>query len=727
MQAYQPVLISFEEAQKLRHALGSGGLIGRTLAAQIERLENYRQHPLVFPGHGEAGGIEHNHHKQNYIHLNLAGRLFLITGNAAYRDFALQILSGYADLYPTLGNALSKDSNPPGRLFHQTLNENMWLLYGAEAYSCIRHTLMPEQREHIENNLLREMVYQAVVIHANEFDIVHNHGLWSVAAVGICGYVLNDQEMVDNALYGLRRDSVSGGFLAQLTQLFSPDGYYMEGPYYHRFAIRPLMMFAEAIARRQPELDIYQFNHQVIKRTSDALMATAFPDGTLPALNDSSKSMDINDEGIVIATSVCFARYQQPDVLIAMAQHQGEVWVSAAGLHLSIAAEQAAHQQFNWGSVVLNDGADGQQGGVGILRQLDAESDLNMALLWFGQHGSDAQLHSALDHGHFDGLHLSLFNRGREYLRDYGFGRWVNVEPKFGGRYIPENKSYCKQTIAHNTVTVDGCSQNNGDTETAQQRWGELHFVVREHAFGQGISAIARDYYPGVDMQRSVLMLKLAGFAKPLIVDLFRLTSHQSHQYDYALHYQGQIVRTDFDYQTHSTLSPLGEQHGYQHLWELGRAHFAQDRSVLVSWLDGNSYYSYLCALPAGGNVIFANIGANDPHFNLRNEPALVIRSQGENKLFASVYETHGYFNEATESSTGARGQVERVEVVGHDDDVSVVRLYLQDQRVLMIVVCNRPLASGPQVSEYGAMFHWNGLAFRWQGAFSVQWEPLEA
>ncbi|MCW1888963.1 hypothetical protein OK016_01010 [Vibrio chagasii] len=44
----------------------------------------------------------------------------------------------------------------------------------------------------------------------------------------------------------------------------------------------------------------------------------------------------------------------------------------------------------------------------------DPKTADTMALIWFGQHGSDHQYHSALDHGHYDGLHLSVFNRGHE-------------------------------------------------------------------------------------------------------------------------------------------------------------------------------------------------------------------------------------------------------------------------------------------------------------------------
>ncbi|UTW10432.1 heparinase II/III domain-containing protein [Marinobacterium rhizophilum] len=720
MDTYQPLLMSVEEAAQLRQHLHAADtrddLLGRAIKRDIRALELYLQLPPEVPGHGEAGGYEHNRHKQNYIHLHLAGKLWLVTQEPRYRDYVIDMLQRYADVYPQLRLNTSKDTNPPGRLFHQTLNENMWLLYASDAYSCVHACLNTEQRLHIENNLFHEMVQLFTETYAHDFDIVHNHGLWAVAAVGICGYAINNQGIVDKALYGLKGDSVSGGFLAQLEQLFSPDGYYMEGPYYHRFALRPLLLFAEAIERRQPQVRIYDVKQQIIKRTSLALMSTAFPDGTLPALNDSSKTMGISDEGLIIATSLCYQRYGADPMLVAMAQHQQQVWVGAAGLQLARAARDQAPMPLNWGSFVLNDGAEGERGGLGILRHQDKADDLHMALLWFGQHGSDHKLHAALDHGHFDGLHLSWFNRSQEVLNDYGFGRWVNIEPKFGGRYIPENKSYCKQTIAHNTVVVDEQSQNRGDTATAEQRWGELHFCVTDHPAGQGISARAQGYYEGVDMQRSVLMLQLEGISAPVLLDLYRLTSTAEHQYDYALHYQGQIIHTDFDVSAHPQLSALGAAHGYQHLWELGRGHISgETQSAQVSWLMGHSYYSISTALPAGGDVIFCRIGANDPQFNLRSEPALVIRSRGRDQLFATVLETHGHFDESMEISENARGDIERVEVIGHNQAASVVRLKRRSGQNLVVMLSNSSDVEGPHSVEF------NGQLYRWNGAFATR------
>lgn len=686
MSHWQPLLISVSEAEKLRGQREEDSLLGAALRGQIISLERFMAQPQRIPGHGEAGGPEHTQHKQNYLYINLAGRLFLVTGEMRYRDFALALLTGYADIFPSLGSATSKDSNAPGRLFHQTLNENMFWLYAVEGYHCLIPSLSQEQCTHIADNLFRVMADDALNRHSKDFDIVHNHGIWSVAAAAISGYVLGDLSLVEKALYGVKGDSESGGFFAQLSQLFSPDGYYIEGPYYHRFALRPLLLLSEVIERRQPELQIYQFRDQIIRKTCEALMQTAFPDGTWPALNDSSKTINIRDDGAVIAASVCYHRYLHNPQWIAVAQQQQTVWVSPAALELSAALQSAPAQNVDWGSVELRDGPEGAQGGLGILRSANQD----MALMWYGQHGSIPRLHSALNHGHFDGLHLSLFNRGREFLRDYGFGRWVNVEPKFGGRYIPENNSYCKQTVAHNTVVVDEQSQHGGQSLEAEKRWGERHFFVTDSPSGQAMSARLNGYYPGVLQQRTVLMLDLPEFGSPLIVDVFRLTSQQPHRYDYCLHHLGQFVRSDVELDVAKVLKPLGDSHGYQHLWDCARGTVAAGDSALFSWLDGDGYRTLVSAFPEGGELIVARTGASDPHFNLRHEPALILRTHGTHAIFASVFETHGYFDEATEISLNARGDVTSVSVVSHDDLQTEINILFTENRMLNVRINNR-------------------------------------
>ena len=50
---------------------------------------------------------------------------------------------------------------------------------------------------------------------------------------------------------------------------------------------------------------------------------------------------------------------------------------------------------------------------------------------------------------------INLYDGKNEILTDYGAARFVNIEQKLGGKYLPETESYSKQTISHNTVVVD--------------------------------------------------------------------------------------------------------------------------------------------------------------------------------------------------------------------------------------------------------------------------------
>ncbi|OAT75373.1 chondroitin lyase [Mangrovibacter phragmitis] len=693
MTCERALFIDSHDIAKCRDALAQNSLLGKTLRHYQAQAAAWLAAPVVIPGHGEGGGPEHLQHKTHYQMLHLAGWLWQFTQDPVWRDKIIAVLSGYADIYPHLGNATSKDTNPPGRLFHQTLNEDMFLLYAAHAWSCVKESTAAQTREHIENNLLRLMATEAVETHAATFDIVHNHGIWSVAAVGLCGYALNDQSLVDAALYGLKGDSQSGGFMAQISQLFSCDGFYVEGLYYQRFALRPLLMFAQAISRFQPELNIWQFAGKRIKAACYALFALAFPDGTLPALNDASKTMNLKDEGAVLAVSLCRQHYGPDARLAALAAWQGKLWPCAGALLLD--REQPAGPYPTWPGGIWRDGPQGDKGGVGVLRKDCSQGDQTMALLWWGGHGDISGMHSALNHGHFDGLHLSLFNRGKEVLQDYGFGRWVNVEPKFGGRYIAENNSYCKQTVAHNTVTVDSGCQHQGNKTLATGDHGETHFFQGNHTLGSGMSAIARHYWPDVTQQRTVLLLTLPACPRPLLVDLFRLQSPTPHQYDYCLHIRGQRIASNISLQSKPQLAPLGNAHGYQHLWDCARGAIPTGEHSQISWLDGDTYYTITTAMPAGGELIIARTGASDPDNNLRTEPCWIWRTHASDTLFATVLESHGEFDEASEYSVDARGKVSQVNICEDSARRTQLQITFTDGSAALVTVDNRPGSGG--------------------------------
>ncbi|MFN1513415.1 heparinase II/III domain-containing protein [Vibrio owensii] len=710
----QPILLTEAEVELLRKEVGKPSLMGKSIEANRKELEAFMRLPLDVPGHGEAGGYEHNRHKQNYTYMNLAGRLFLITQEEKYAQFVKDLLAIYAEKYLTFDFHVQKNTNPTGRLFHQILNEHCWLMFTSLSYSCVASVMTEEERTAVVERIFEPMLDMFTVKYAHDFDRIHNHGIWAVAAVGICGLAIGKPEYLEMSVYGQDRDD-TGGFLAQISQLFAPSGYYMEGPYYHRYAIRPTCVFAEVVHRHMPEVDIYNYKDKVIGNTVQAMLATAYPNGEFPALNDASRTMSITDMGVQVAVSVYSKHYGMDDNILGMAKIQNAVWMHPCGLELSQAYDKAiADREIGmpfWPSVELNEGPTGNNGAQGFIRMQDKTGDVSQLVMNYGQHG--------MGHGNFDTLGITFFNRGQEVLREYGFCRWVNVEPKFGGRYLDENKSYARQTIAHNAVSIDEQCQNGFDVDRADSVHGLPHFFKVEGTEINGMSAFANDHYPNTDMQRSVFMLSLDELEAPLLLDLYRIEGEGEHQYDYSHQYDGQIVRTNFDYQSFGELSTLGDDFGYQHLWKVASGK-VQD-TALVSWLQNNTYYTWLgtssSAKQNGDNeVIFTRTGANDPSFNLRSEPAFILRSKGESTLFASVLETHGYFNEEFEQSVNARGQVKDIRVVGYNAVGSIVEI--TTEKSLVTVMISNVLGADDQTPHQVEL---NGKTYSWNGFYSLE------
>lgn len=710
----QPILLTEAEVELLRKEVGKPSLMGKSIEANRKELEAFMRLPLDVPGHGEAGGYEHNRHKQNYTYMNLAGRLFLITQEEKYAQFVKDLLAIYAEKYLTFDFHVQKNTNPTGRLFHQILNEHCWLMFTSLAYSCVASVMTEEERTAVVERIFEPMLDMFTVKYAHDFDRIHNHGIWAVAAVGICGLAIGKPEYLEMSVYGQDRDD-TGGFLAQISQLFAPSGYYMEGPYYHRYAIRPTCVFAEVVHRHMPEVDIYNYKDKVIGNTVQAMLATAYPNGEFPALNDASRTMSITDMGVQVAVSVYSKHYGMDDNILGMAKIQNAVWMHPCGLELSQAYDKAiADREIGmpfWPSVELNEGPTGNNGAQGFIRMQDKTGDVSQLVMNYGQHG--------MGHGNFDTLGITFFNRGQEVLREYGFCRWVNVEPKFGGRYLDENKSYARQTIAHNAVTIDEQCQNGFDVDRADSVHGLPHFFKVEGTEINGMSAFANDHYPNTDMQRSVFMLNLDELEAPLLLDLYRIEGEGEHQYDYSHQYDGQIVRTNFDYQSFGELNTLGDDFGYQHLWKVASGK-VQD-TALVSWLQNNTYYTWLGTSSSAkqngdSEVIFTHTGANDPSFNLRSEPAFILRSKGESTLFASVLETHGYFNEEFEQSVNARGQVKDIRVVGYNAVGSIVEI--TTEKSLVTVMISNVLGADDQTPHQVEM---NGKTYSWNGFYSLE------
>jgi len=709
-QQHPSIFITQQEAAAIRAAAPRLPLLQRTLADARATIDRAIASPIDVPQPGEAGGYAHEKHKQNYREMQQAGLLFQITGDATYARFVRDVLEKYAVLYPTLGAHPLNKNQTAGKLFHQSLNDATWLVAASIAYDCVHDFLTPAERSRFEQKVFRPMASWLSEEHAGEFDRIHNHGTWAAASVGMLGLVIGDTAYVNRALYGTKRDR-TGGFLRQLDLLFSPDGYYMEGPYYIRYALMPFFYFAEAVQRRMPQVAIYAYRDSILKKGLYSAVQTAYPNGVFAPINDASRTMAITSPEVVLAVDLAYQRYGANANLLGAAGIQNQVVLNGAGL--KVAEDMAAHERrqgaapsMSFGSVEFTDGHDGTRGGLGILRAGTGQ-DASMLLMKYGVHGQG--------HGHFDKLHFTFFDGGREVVPDYGFSRWINIEPKFGGRYLPENDSYAMQTIAHNTVVVDQTTQAGGVERASEATWAERHFFDASNPKVQAMSATADRFYPGVGMQRTMLLVRDARLPYPAVVDLYRLASGAEHGYDYPVHFRGQLVATNVTYTAHtSRLEPLGGAHGYQHIWKEGEGR--SDSTVRLTWVDGDRYYSVTTAGAPGTEVLFGRTGANDPNFNLIVEPMMIVRRRAADHLFASVIEPHGYWSEAQERSEQARPRLTDVRVLASTAEGSVVEITGEGGIRWTVMVAN-----GPAAQRATHRVTADGRSYEWTGNFAVR------
>jgi hypothetical protein len=632
--------------------------------------------------------------------MQAAGILFSVTNDEKYAGFIKEMLLKYAALYPTLGRHPAASNEFAGRLFWQSLNEAVWLVHAAQAYDCIYNWLSSADRNKIETGVFKPMAKFLTEEKVEEFNRIHNYGTWTVTAVGMIGYVMGDKDLVDKALHGSKKDG-TGGFIKQLDELFSPDGFYTEGAYYVRYALFPFFTFAKAIDNNQPELKIFQYRDQILKKAFYSAIQLTYTNGAFIPINDALKEKNYLSAEIISALDITYGLYGEDKSLLNIAVEQNAVILSGDGLKVARDLRVSDRMtDFPYKSIEFSDGAKGNEGGIGLLR-FGPVKDQSLLLMKYTGHG--------LSHGHFDKLSMLYYDDGFEILQDYGAVRFINVETKDGGRYLPETKSFSRQTIAHNTVTVDEKSDYQGKESIAEKYHADKHFFSASDSGFQIMSAKVFNAYKNVSMQRTMAMINDKSFTKPVIVDVFKISSKEEHQYDLPFYYMGQLTHTNFNYKANDKkMSPLGKNNGYQHLWN--EAEGKPDSTISFSWLQGNRYYTVLSDADTSNEIYFVRIGAGDPDFNLRHEPAVIIRYNGNSHVFASVIETHGMWDGINEYSTGALGNIQNVKVLVSDDEATAVRIL--GNNVNWVLLINNKEASDKTkhtINVLGKEYSWTG------------------
>ncbi len=621
-----------------------------------------------------GGGYTHEKHKQNYLEMYNSGIVYQLTNDKKYAIFVRNMLNEYAKLYPTLGLHPMQKNQAPGKLFWQGLNESVWLVYSIQAYDCIYEFLSESERNNIEVNLFRKIVTFFTEEDKYSFDRVHNHGTWAVAGVGMAGLVLGDSLMVQKALYSTKMDG-SGGFLKQIDELFSPDGYYAEGPYYQRYALLPFIVFAQALENNLPELKIFEYKNRTLPKAVMTVLQLTNSDGRFYAINDAIKEKSWLTPELVFGTNIVY-NLTEDRSLLDVAKYHGKVMLSSEGLAVAKAIEAGKSEKFVRKPMIIHDGAKGNKGGLALLRMGKDENQTSV-LFKFSSQG--------MGHGHFDRLGINLFDKGKEIIPDYGAARYLNVTAKEGGRYLPENNTWAKQTIAHNTLVLDEKSNFNGNLNDAEAGNPEIIFSDLKNPKIQIVSATDKNCYQGTTLNRTLALFKMEG--RTYLIDLFNIKNEKSAQLDLPIYFNGQILSTNFQYSRPQQYKILGENNGYQHLIIDAKAN-ELPTTTNITWMKGTGFYSISTLASSNTEFYVTRLGANDPDYNLRNQMGLLFRfPNSKNKKLLSVYEIHGNYNPVSEAVNHSEGSVQNLELIEGENEKVAVLLRLKNKKTIQLLL----------------------------------------
>ncbi len=663
-----------------------------------------------------AGSYTHEQHKRNYKVLQKAGNLYQITNDERYAKFVKEVFFDYAELYPTIDLHPAEKSYARGKLFWQCLNDANWMVFSSQAYDCIYDYLTADERDHLETNLF--LPYANFLSEGNPrfFNRIHNHSTWANAAVGMMALAMDNDTLLQKALYGLADDGIDpnevdndggyikkdgvrqAGFLAQLDYSFSPDGYFPEGPYYLRYAIFPFLVFSQALNNNKPELDIYNYRDKILLKSTKALLQLTNPQGEFFPINDAQKGMNLNAYELITAVDIMFAIDPTQTEFLSWANAQKEVTLNESGFLVAKHLKELQVESFKKDPIILGDGITGTEGGVAVLR-----SDNTDLLFKFSTQG--------MGHGHFDRLSYSLFNDTGEVIQDYGAVRWVNVDQKGGGRYLPENKTFGKQTIGHNTLVVDQTSHFKGSVKLAEKAHPELYvFQIDENV--QIVSAKESNAYDDVVMARTLFLIEDDEFKEPLIIDLLNVNSKNQHSYDLPIWYKGQIMQTSATCpQEKSRLEPLGVKNGYQHIWNESICK-ATDQNHFFNWFSNNRFYTMVSLTDSGDEIILGRAGANDPNHNLRYDPVMIHRKKQQSEAtYLSIIEAHGEYDRATEIPIQPYGSIKRLHLDYYDKDYISFQFSTEShQWRIVFSQSNSDKTAVHRLNVSGKEYNWIGL-----------------
>jgi hypothetical protein len=592
------LLFTPQEIKDLRVELDKNERGKTTFASFLKIAENGLATPIHFPSVADTVANKAGKPHQALSHRAAAlGFAYALTGEEKYAQGARDILIGYSERYEDYPRHSGINRNDASKITHQRLSEAMWLIPLLEAtdYIFLSKTLTANDKEQIENGLIRPAIEEirrqtpATEVAARNKKTINwrdetpspsaqgKYSNWLIfynTATMMAGAILNDKDMMDLAAADLRIAIATG---------IGNDGMWGEGSIsYQLFAMGALVPGLEVAARNG--YDVWNSSNGRIKMLFDSPLRYAYPDGTLPGINDSGRGKFGSWQTIVYDYG--YLRYGDPNYRTLLNDTQRQLHTSD-----SIYAPTRIYETFGNASVTKTNSTLFENLGYSILRD-----DNKYALLDYGPHGGT--------HGHYDKLNLLLFASANGDVGDE-----IGGEPKFHFYDNPLHPTWTIQTIAHNTMTVDEGSQIASDGKLLVFEDTPDLKIMRGESVGS---------YPGVLLDRTVLVTPDA------VIDLFTGRSSLDHTWDRTFRYNGKLAGLPIV----ADAKPLGLENGYQNFKVAKQESAANGWSGI--WDTKAGKFKVAIAGTDGQNMVLGT-GPNDDQIAL-------ARQSGKNAKFAATY-----------------------------------------------------------------------------------------
>ena len=565
---------------------------------------------------------------------------YALTGDAKLAKAAARILKGYVRIFPSY-----EVTNYKGKATDSTLAEVQWAAYACAAYDLIYDSgaLTDADKTAIEEQVFRPSAEAMLACnHAHR----SNWRIAGTSGAGVIGFCIGDRDLIDRALNGGRDGAgqlAYDGFVSQMGWSMLADGVYYERALGYTDICMLFYTWMLEAARHSNvdlwhakfdghELDLGcdydgQFDRKggkTFQNYFEAMCYRAFGDGSVAKVgNDGAGHLKRSHYW-----AAAWRAYRDPKYAWAFRNGLGGA-VIGDPLELMFVSPEMPAGEFDLSKDTtiaqtgqhLNNCTLLPNGGFAILRDSAEQGAVAVAATY----GDFANAHS-----HPDQLSMSLYAGGHVIapdMKDYGYGHEGHL-------------GWAKQTIAHNTVTVDEVSQY------PQEAQADVWIGKNElrPAFGRAIlfepgkrlkafRATTDTAYQGVKLDRTIVLVD------SVVVDFFRCRSAAEHQYDLALHVDGKAAKADVDFKPLAG-GKLSDQLGYQALAEVHRADLPAEPTALTYRSGKSGPTMRVTLLPAGPAELFAAMGYPNPDGHRRS--ALITRRKGTNVDFITVMSFDG-------------------------------------------------------------------------------------